>query len=129
MHRRFHCFPLSSLLRILPLRKQCEWWSQQLIVLCHLPPRESSWEKYGGLIVLQVNFKNKYGSFVLPLIEFQYKILSSHYIFTINCMGLKIYHADPSQLLNLSFPNFVHNYCNLPARLHLKIRSSILINV
>ena len=67
--------------------------------------------------MLQVNSKNRYGSFVLPLIEFQYKNLSSHYIFTINCKGLKISHADPSQLLNLSsFPSFYllywHN-CNL----------------
>ena len=51
-----------------------------------------------------------YDSYVLPLIEFQYKTLSSHYIFTRNCKGLKRYHANPSQLLNLSSPNFVSSF-------------------
>ena len=81
--------------------------------------------------MLLVNFRNKYGSYVLPLIEFKYKTFSSHYIFTINFRGLKPYYADPSQLLNLSSPDFLsywHN-CNLPARLHLSFRSSILISV
>ena len=63
------------------------------------------------------NFNDKYDSYALPLLELQYKNLRSTYVFTKHCRWLKKYHADPSQLLNLSsFPSFYllfwHN-CNL----------------
>jgi hypothetical protein len=39
------------------------------------------------VVVLQGNFENKYDSYALPLIEFQYKNLSSQYIFSIDLGG------------------------------------------
>ena len=56
----------------------------QLCYAIFHPERESSLGKHDGQFVLQVNFKKLYDSYFLPLIEFQYKTLSSHYIFKIN---------------------------------------------